>query len=201
MQTSNNSSYLKKKKACKQMDNFPAQSGTFPNIRPTFLYAQRAVVQLQALCDLQLHASKYRQDVKERKKPDICARASSIPVTRYRIVHGQREWLEQEKGMLWPICKRPKPVSKRAGWRSSIFPSNFLLTPTRTLNIDPELLTHEAALPPRCACYLIWRNSSIMELFEIRFLSIPPEKTPRRTSCRDIIHWILYLFIFYMKVT
>lgn len=130
------------------MDNFPAQSGTFPNIRPTFLYAQRAVVQLQALCDLQVHASKYRQDVKERKKPDICARASSIPVTRYRIVHGQREWLEQEKGMLWPICKRPKPVSKRAGWRSSIFPSNFLLTPTRTLNIDPELLTHEAALPP-----------------------------------------------------
>lgn len=73
------------------MDNFPAQSGTFPNIRPTFLYAQRAVVQLQALCDLQVHASKYRQDVKERKKPDICARASSIPVTRYRIVHGQRE--------------------------------------------------------------------------------------------------------------
>lgn len=123
------------------MDTFPAQSGTFPNIRPTFLYAQRAVAQLQALCDLPLHASKYRQAVKERKNADICARACSIPVTRYRIMHGQRGWLEQEKGLLWPICKRPKPVSKRAGWRSSIFPlfpSNFLLTPTRTLNIDPQ---------------------------------------------------------------
>ena len=135
----------------------------FRTPEPHFILPRCAAASLQARYDLKVRATKYRQGLEGRRRRKkkttrltLIARARTIIVAHYSTTHWQLKREVKGGGWVRPICKRPKHFLE-AGWRrtiSSLPP--FLLTPTRTLNIEPQSCWPTRPLP-RCGYYLPWR--------------------------------------------